>query len=123
MLIEKTKDEKELSEYLEYIVNNNTNHYSEDIKEIIIGLIKLILKDKIGDKKAKELTRKIKGGNENMLAVLEMLEENDRKNFRRGKKEGILEVARKMIIKKVPISEISDITGLTEKQISKIKIN
>lgn len=88
---------------------------------LIIALINLILKDRIGEEKAKELTKKIKGGNEKMLAVLDMLEENDKKIFRRGKKEGKIEIAKAMINENIPIDIIAKITKLTKKEINNLK--
>lgn len=136
MLIEKAKDEKELIMYLKKIVagmNNNKNLYSEDIEEILIAIINLILKDRIGEKNAKELIKKIKGGNGKVLAVLDMLEENDKKIFVRGRKEGKeegkeegkkeskIEMTKAMINENIPIDIISKITKLTKKEINKLK--
>ena len=38
-----------------------------------------------------------------------------------GEKEGKIEIAKKLLSKKMPIEEIIEITGLTKKEIDKIK--
>ena len=128
MLIEKTKDEQELIKYLGNIVNKvnmKKSIYSEDIKEILLCLINLILKDRIGEEKAEELTKKIKEGDEKVLAVLEMLERNDKKIFIRGKiegkKEGKIEVIKAMINENIPIDVIEKITKFSKKEIENLK--
>lgn len=128
MLIEKTKNEQELIKYLENIVikvSMKKSIYSEDIKEILLCLINLILKDRIGEEKAKELTRNIKEGDEKVLAVLEMLEKNDKKMFRQGKREGKREVKKEiikaMINENIPIEIIAKVTKFTKKEIENLK--
>lgn len=128
MLIEKTKNEQELIKYLENIVikvNMKKSIYSEDIKEILICLINLILKDRIGEEKAEELTKKIKEGDEKVLAVLEMLERNDKKMFKEGKREGKREekmkIIKAMINENIPIDVIEKITKFSKKEIENLK--
>lgn len=124
MLIEKTKNEQELIKYLENIVikvNMKKSIYSEDIKEILICLINLILKDRIGEEKAEELTKKIKEGDEKVLAVLEMLERNDKKMYKKGKKEERMEMTKAMINENIPIDIIAKITKFSKKEIENLK--
>lgn len=60
-----------------------------------------------------------------MLAVLEMIEEDDKRIFRRGKKEGKIEGKREdakaMIKENIPIDIIMKVTKLTKKEIDKLK--
>ena len=60
-----------------------------------------------------------------MLAVLEMLERNDKKIFIRGKiegkKEGKIEVIKAMINENIPIDVIEKITKFSKKEIENLK--
>ena len=40
---------------------------------------------------------------------------------RKGKKEGKIEVARKLLNKKIPIKDIEEVTGLSKEEIEKLK--
>lgn len=90
MLIEKSKNKEELKENLEKIVQEvsiNPNIYTKEQVEILINIMKYILINKVEKKEIEKLIRILRG-DKNMLAVLEMLEEEDRKTFNKGKKEG-----------------------------------
>ena len=64
-----------------------------------------------------------------MLQVTRMLNnelrmkhnEGRRKGRKEGIKEGILKVAKNLLEKKVDISEVKELTGLTEEEIKKIR--
>lgn len=60
-----------------------------------------------------------------MLAVLEMIEEDNKrilkKGINKGKKLGRIEDAKNMLKENLPINLICKITGMTEKEIEKIK--
>ena len=47
--------------------------------------------------------------------------EGERKGLRKGRQEGRQEVVLNMLKKKLDISVISEVTGLTEKEIKKLK--
>ena len=90
MLIEKSKNKEELKENLKKIVQEvsiNPNIYTKEQVEILINIMKYILINKVEKKEIEKLIRILRG-DKNMLAVLEMLEEEDRKTFNKGKKEG-----------------------------------
>ena len=61
-------------------------------------------------------------GSDNMLQVTRMLNNELRLKHKEGIREGILKVARNLLKKKVDISEIKELTGLTEEEIMNIKI-
>ena len=138
MLLEKATNDEKLIEYTEKIItiiDNDKKVYSEEIREILISIIKLILNRKIGDKKSQELINKLEGGNEKMMAVLEMIDRENTKIYNkgitegkyRGKKEGnieaISEMAKKMINQKISLEKIMEITGLKKEEIEKLKEN
>ena len=139
MIIEKQKDTYKLKRYLELIVNElkNDKSYTEEQKELLIIILELVLKRKIGKKETEKLIKKLKEDDEKMLAVLEMIDEENkmliekgrRLGKKEGKKEGIKEgkikntkeIAKKMLNENVEIELISRITGLTMQELKKIK--
>ena len=76
-------------------------------------------------KKTKELIEKINGGDEKMLAVVEMIRNENQMYINMGRKEGEknrnIEIAQKLLKLKMPISQISEITTLTKEEIEKIQ--
>ena len=124
MLIESAKTSEELIKYLKEIISK----IKDEDKEFIANLINYILRNKIGNKKAKESIKELQGGRETMLACVEMLKEEERKNIRRGikigEKRGIeksrkdkKEIAKKLLARNFSIEEIEEITGLTKQEI------
>ncbi len=73
LLLEKANNSKEIVEILEEIMPK----IKKEQKDLMKRIISLILIKKIGQEKAKELVKKMKGDEEDMLAVLEMI---DREN-------------------------------------------
>lgn len=130
LLIEKTRYTNSLTVYLEKIVkemNAKKDVYTREQKELLITIINLILNKKLETKKASELTKELKGEDKNMLAVLEMIEEENKRLIKRGEKRGeqrakkqtIQMIAKKMLKKKIPTETIAEITGLTKEEILK----
>ena len=141
MLIEKSKSKEEIIETIEKVIERT----KENDESILTRIIKLVLKEKIGDQEVTRLINKIEGGNKEMLAVLDMIErENQRyidigreKGIKEGRKEGrkegkkegkiegikekSIEIARKLLNKNTSKEEISEITGLDKKEIDKIE--
>ena len=124
MLIEKMRYTEELGGYLEKIVkeiNNKKDIYTKEQKELLGTVIKLVLNKKLDRKEIEELINELKEDDEDMLAVLEMIEEENKRLLRQGRKEGKREIARKMLAKNMPLSLIVEIVGLKEKEIEKLK--
>ena len=147
MLIEKAKDNEEIIKYLEEItteINSNKEIYSEEIKKIFTIMIDQILTIKIGKEKAKEFKQNInkeKGGNKKVMTVFETIEEDNKRIFSNGMKAGIesgiesgiktgiktgirqskVEIIKNMLKEKLSIELISKITGVSQKEISKMK--
>ena len=71
--------------------------------------------DKLINEIAKK-PRKKKGGDD---MILEMIENENKALIRKGRREGIKDVAKNMLKEKVDIDLIKKVTGLTEKQILK----
>ena len=95
MLIEKAKNNEEIALYIDEIIeeiNKNAEEYSQNIKEILLIILNQILKKKIGEEKTNELIKKINnGGDKDMMAVFETIEEDNKRIYRKGKKDGILQ--------------------------------
>ena len=120
MLIEKSKSKEEIIEKIEKVIERT----KENDESILTSIIKLVLKEKIGDQEVTRLINKIEGGNKEMLAVLDMIERENQMYIDIGRKEGIkeksIEIAKKLLSKKTSKKEISEITGLDESEIDKI---
>lgn len=135
MLLEKYKG-NDLSEYLNKIaqeIKSNEKYYNTQGKEILIILIEQILLTKIGERKTKEILKILKGGNEDMLNCIESAYRENRAYFNNGVKAGMKNGMEKGLLKaktdivkellkiKMPISQISQVTHLTEKKIKEIE--
>lgn len=134
MLIEKSKTEKQLEKNLSKIISLK-NVLNKEQKELFITIMQLVLRKKIGNYKTNEFINELGMEEKDMLAVLEMI---DRENARirnegkvegkiEGKKEGEKEskinIAKSMLKEKLPVSLISKVTGIKEKEIEKIDEN
>ena len=84
MLIEKSKNTENIVEILEKIVKIT----KEEDKETLRRIISIILEEKIGITKAKELIEKMEGDEGNMLAVVDMIRRENQMYIEIGKKEG-----------------------------------
>lgn len=112
---------------------NNKDIYNNEIEEIFISIINLILNRKIGNKKSQELIKRLKGDDGEMLAVLDMIDRENMKIYKKGRTEGkkegkkegkieaLIDVAKKMINEKLSIEKIIEITGLNKEEIEKLK--
>ena len=83
----------------------------------------------ITEENIKELIEKIDGGEEKMLALVDMIRNENKMYINMGRKEGIkegkkqtyLEIAKNLLKLKMPISQISEITKLPKEEIEKYK--
>lgn len=131
MLIEKARYTDSLAIDLGKIIqelNTKNKIYTKEQKELLITIIELTLKRKLEEEESNKLIKKLKKGSGQMLAVLEMIDEENKRIFRNGekkgkkegKKEARLETAKKMIEKRIDIKTIVEVTGLKEKEIKKL---
>ena len=141
ILIEKSKNTENIVEILEKIVKIT----KEEDKETLRRIISIILEEKIGITKAKELIEKMEGDEGNMLAVVDMIRRENqmyieigkkegRKEGRKegkieGKKEGKIEgkleekikIVTNMLKEKFNVEMIQKITGVDKEEIEKIE--
>ena len=69
----------------------------------------------------KELMEKIDGGEGKMLALVDMIRNENKMYINRGRKEGIMEIAKNLLKINMPISQIIEVTKLSKEEIEKIK--
>ena len=125
MLIEKSKNTENIVEILEKIVKIT----KEEDKETLRRIISIILEEKIGITKAKELIEKMEGDEGNMLAVVDMIRRENQMYIEIGKKEGKIEgkleekikIVTNMLKEKFNIEMIQKITGVDKEEIEKIE--
>ena len=128
MLLEKSESTEESIEMLEKIIPNT----NKEEKELLKRVITILFGEKIGEEKTKELIEKIDGGEEKMLALVDMIRNENKMYINMGRKEGrketkiklkqqCLEIAKNLLKLNMPISQISEVTKLPEEEIEKIK--
>ena len=132
MLLEKSESTEESIEMLEKIIPNT----NKEEKELLKRVISILFGEKIGEEKTKELIEKIDGGEGKMLALVDMIRNENKMYINMGRKEGrkeareegkiklkqqCLEIAKNLLKINMPISQISEVTKLPEEEIEKIK--
>lgn len=132
MLLEKAKNSEEIEYFLKKIIPKIKNKDKD--KEVINRIISIILSAKLDKNKIDELIKELKGDDEKMLAVMEMLEKENqmyinigkkerkkRAGKKSGRKETISALVKNMLKENLSIELISKITGKTKEEIEKIK--
>ncbi len=132
ILLEKSESTEESIEMLEKIIPNT----NKEEKELLKRVISILFGEKIGEEKTKELIEKIDGGEGKMLALVDMIRNENKMYINMGRKEGrkeareegkiklkqqCLEIAKNLLKINMPISQISEVTKLPEEEIEKIK--
>ena len=139
MLIEKSKTEEKLCETLNRIyieINKNATVYTKEERKFLNKATSVLALNIVGEKKAKEILKNIDvGGEGDMLAVFDMIREENERIFNDGRKAGIetgiktgiktgiqqikTEHIKNMLKEKLSIDLISKITGASKKEIEK----
>ena len=136
MLLERAKDENELennlNEILEQIKNLTDEEYSKQKKEVLKSVINILIRRIIGSEKTENYLNKLEERDDSMEAVLEMIDREEKKKKikyekigkEKGRSEGRSEIKIKyiknMIKENLPIELISKITGLSTEEIKEI---
>lgn len=130
MVIEKSENKEELIKNLSKIIDSEKEQKNV---ELLYRIIQYILKEKLGKEITEELLKRIKGGNENMgLAVIEMLEKEERNLKRRIRKScneaklqgitlGKIEIVKEMIKNNTNDNFIKKVAKMDDEQLEKIK--
>ena len=130
MLIEKTRKTCNLEENLKKIVeqiNKNKETYTKEHRNLLRTIINIVLSEKIEQQTKTELIENLKGEDKEVLAVVEMIREENKKlvakGERRGRKQGRKQekrqTAKKMLEEGIALEKVIKITGLTKEEISK----
>ena len=134
MLIEKSKNTEETIGTLEKVIERT----KEEDKDVLIRIIEIVFKEKLGYDEVERLVNKIEEGREKeVLAVVDMIRRENQMYIDMGRKEGkkegkiegkiegikekSIEIAKKLLSKNTSKKEISEITGLDKKEIDKIE--
>ena len=138
ILIEKSKNTEEIAETLEKIINR----IQKEDKELLKSIIEIILEEKIGIQKSTELIRKLESESDSMLAIVDMIRKENQMYIDMGRKEGkkegkregkkvgriegkkdtLREIAIKMLKKNLTEKEITEITGISKKELNNLKL-
>ena len=134
MLIEKSKNTEEIAETLEKIINR----IQKEDKELLKSIIEIFLEEKIGIQKSTELIRKLESEGDSMLAIVDMIRKENQMYIDIGRKEGkkegkkvgriegkkdtLREIAIKILKKNLTEKEITEITGISKKELNNLKL-
>ena len=138
MLIEKSKNTNEIAETLEKVISKT----QKEDKELLRRIIEIILEEKIGIQKSTELIRKLESESDSMLAIVDMIRKENQMYIDMGRKEGkkegkregkkvgriegkkdtLREIAIKMLKKNLTEKEITEITGISKKELNNLKL-
>lgn len=108
-----------IEEQLEDIFSLLKDFFTEDKKEIIVSFLLYIMSTTdISDKYIEKCLNSIShiGGQITMTTAMKLRQEG----LKKGIREKAIETAKKMLLKKYPIKDIIEITGLTKEEIKKL---
>ena len=135
MLLEKSNNAHEVISNLKNIIYKIETEVQEgktsvEEKEIFYNYIRKVLLKKLTEKEVIEFIEEIKNrkgvdADMSKMAVFNMLERENRMYINRGKREGMtqksMEIAKKLFEIHMTAEEVKQITGLTEKEVAKLK--
>ena len=127
-------DNKYIGKWHEYSLVIPIVLYTKEERKFLNKATSVLALNIVGEKKAKEILKNIDiGGEGDMLAVFDMIREENERIFNDGRKAGIetgiktgsksrnLEIIKNMLKEKLPLELIAKITGVSEKEINKMK--
>ena len=124
LLIEKSKNEEEIEENLNKIqegINTGKIVFTKEQRNFFIRVIKLILQKQVREQKIDEYVEKFRREDNNMLAVLDMIDREHERIWQEGRINKQKEIASNMLKEKMPLSVIQRLTGLKIEDIKKLK--
>ena len=117
LLIEKSKNTEETVETLEKVIERT----KEEDKDVLIRIIKIVFKEKLGDDEVERLVNKIEEGRKKeVLAVVDMIRRENQMYIDMGRKEGFKEIARKLFKMGLTSEQVEEATQLKKEEIEKI---
>ena len=116
MLLEKAETKEAFEETISKMITTLTK---ENINKMA-RFVKYILGQVLEEEKVKEIIEELsrKGGKSTMLSALERFMLQERQE---GRNQTLIEITKNMLKKKMTISTISELTGLSEKEIKKLQ--
>jgi len=127
LLLEKCKYNKELVEMIKYFA---TNARTEDEKKWVNDIVYYVFNKMLKEMQKEEIVKIIKKKEGNVMDdLIERIKENEKrkekkileKGMEKGMEKGKIETAKRMLKENVSIDSILKFTGLTRKEILKIK--
>ena len=123
LLIEKSRTEQKLCENLNKIynkINKNKEKYTKEEMVFLKKITEVLTLNIVGKEKARRILGNLDiGGEKNMLAVFDMIEETNKRMIKKGRKQEKIEIIKNMLKEKFSIETISKITGMTKEEIEK----
>ena len=125
LLIEKSKNTEETVETLEKVIERT----KDEDKDVLIRIIKIVFKEKLGDDEVERLINKIEEGREKeVLAVVDMIRRENQMYIDMGRKEGkiegikekSIEIARKLLKMGLTSKQVEEATQLKKEEIEKL---
>ena len=129
LLIEKSKNTEETVETLEKVIERT----KEEDKDVLIRIIKIVFKEKLGDDEVERLVNKIEEGRKKeVLAVVDMIRRENQMYIDMGRKEGkiegkiegikekSIEIARKLLKMGLTSKQVEEATQLKKEEIEKL---
>ncbi len=123
MLLEKIKSAQELYEVYRKIIKNEKEQSN---MKLLLIILKHIYKGKLDEKYTKELEKELitkleKGGEVDMIeeTIKRLIQKENKELVNKGRKESLIDVAKRMLKENVDIDFITKITGLRKEQFIK----
>ena len=122
MALEKTKNPDELYDNLEEITQKEIEKINRDI---LIRVIKYIYNETLGEKRVKNITRKLERlGDKEM--IIEVIKKDRKMQFQKGERLGIsktiTQIVKEMLQKQMSDKDIMDIVKIDQKKLEKLKM-
>ncbi len=122
MALEKTKNPDELYNNLEEITQKKIEKINRDI---LIRVIKYIYNETLGEKRVKNITRKLERlGDKEM--IIEVIKKDRKMQFQKGERLGIsktiTQIVKEMLQKQMSDKDIMDIVKIDQKKLEKLKM-
>ena len=116
------KDEKEINEYIEYIM---LDLGEKDLKNVSKGngVVKKYMEELVKVNEDADFLNFISVEKDNMMIENSIRDEGIRKGLEQGTEQSKNEIAKNMLKKGLDISLISEVTGLSNEQINNLKQN
>jgi len=115
LLLEKLEKQEEIVAVLNKMTQTEKN---KENRTILKSIIAFIMKEKLSQEEIQNLLENLESGGKDM--VIEVLKKESEKQRNMGRKEGIIQTAKKLLELGINIDYIEKATGLTKEKIRKL---